>query len=156
MRRNRLLAVVPVLAAIAAATAPAAQAMSVSLGQPELTARLAIDQPVTVNCTAFDPSLTMFSAGASVNAEQASGRSIARGVGFVSGWVDALPFQCDGNDHTLHVPVTADVNGPPFHGGQVVISAYAGAQAGLPCGNGCFYGSAYQNASAGPAALKMH
>ena len=125
-------------------------AMTVSLGIPSLSGRVAITEPVTVSCSPFDPSLVAFGQSVTVNAEQASGRSIARGSG-----TSANSFACDGSQTTVPVSVLADPAGPPFHGGPAVISASAQASAGTPCAfapPGSFTSRfESQNASAGPA-----
>ncbi len=137
---------------VAAATAGA---MTISLGAPSLSDRVAITEPVTVSCSPFDPSLVAFGHSVTVNAEQASGRSIARGSG-----TNASSFACDGSQTTVPVSVLADPAGPPFHGGPAVISASAQASAGTPCAfapPGCFTSPfENQNASAAPATLNLH
>ena len=144
------------IGSLAAAGAPA-QAMDLTLGQPSLSARVAITQPVTVSCAPFDPALTQASAGVSVSVEQASGKSIARGTGQLFNMFNSpLPFVCDGVHHDLTVDVLADPNGPPFHGGQVIVRAQASAAAGQSCGPGCFFNLVTDSASVGPTALKLH
>jgi hypothetical protein len=137
-----------------------AQAMTISLGAPTLSDRVSVTEPVTVACSPFDPSLTLFSEGISVSLEQASGRSIARGSGFVSGFLPTLPFACDGTPTTIPVTVLADTSGPPFHGGQAVFSVSAGASAGTPCFPGttsCFTSPIVnQSVSSGPTSLNLH
>jgi hypothetical protein len=149
MMRKFLLAV-PVVAAVSAATAIAAQAMTITLGQPSLSARVAITVPVTVSCAPpSDPSLPLSSAGVSVSVEQAAGKQIAHGVtslNFMGGPVPP-PFTCDGTNQTLNVTVLADPSGAPFHGGQAVVSASAFASFGFIEG---------QSASVGPTALHLH
>jgi hypothetical protein len=78
--------VLPVAALVLAcgATAATAQAATISLGTPSLSGRVAITEPVTVSCSPFDPSLTLFQESVNVSVEQASGRSIARGSGFAA------------------------------------------------------------------------
>jgi hypothetical protein len=151
MRKVLPLVLVVVACGSAAGTA---QAMTISLGTPSLTGRVSISEPVTVACTPFDPSLTLFAESVNVSVEQASGRSIARGSGssFTS-------FPCDGNQYTIPVGVLADTAGPPFHGGTAVFTASAGASAGTPCGfsPGCFTSPFdSQSASEGPMTLGMH
>jgi ABC-type enterobactin transport system permease subunit len=80
-----------------AATAPAADAMTISLGAPSLTGRVAITEPVTVTCSAFDPSLTLVSENIFLQVEQAAGRAIAHGSAVSGGFVPSLLFPCDGS-----------------------------------------------------------
>jgi hypothetical protein len=158
LRPRRLALLATSAVAAAAALAPAANAMTVSLGEPTLTARLAISQPVTVNCSAFDPSLVHYASSVSLQASQASGREIAHGFGGAFGFIPNLLYPCDGADHTVTGTVTADPSGPPFHGGKVLVSAWAMASAGTPCNpeNTCFFGIQDQTATTGPTALKLH
>jgi hypothetical protein len=154
------LSVVVVVAAITATAAAADSGMTMSLGAPKLSSRVAISVPVTVSCSPFDPSLTLFSEGAGVSVEQASGTAIAHGFGFVNSYNFGSGFTplflCDNAGHTVTVNVLADTTGPPFHGGPAVFSASAGASAGLSCGPGCFYNTVNESASFGPASLTMH
>lgn len=140
---------------VAAATAQA-QDMTMSLGTPSLVSRVAVTEPVTVSCSAFDPSLTLFAESVTVGVNQASGRAIAHGSG--SYFANPL-FACDGSQNTVQVVVAADTAGPPFHGGPAVFTASAGAAAGTPCpwGGGCFT-NPFENASAtaGPTSLNLH
>jgi len=149
MMRKFLLAV-PVVAAVSAATAIAAQAMTITLGQPSLSAKVAITVPVTVSCAPpSNPSLPLSSAFVSVSVEQAAGKQIAHGVAslnFMGGPVPP-PFTCDGTDQALNVTVLADPSGAPFHGGQVVVSASGSVSFGFIEG---------QSASVGPTALHLH
>lgn len=143
-----------------AATASAADAMTISLGTPSLTGKVAITEPVTVTCSPFDPSLTLYSEGVSLQVEQASGRAIAHGSGMSGGFMTSILFPCDGSQNTVPVTVSADTGGPPFHGGPAVFTALASAAAGTPCFPGsttCFtvpFDS--QTANSGPTALNLH
>jgi hypothetical protein len=153
--------VLPLAALVLAcgATAATAQATTISLGAPSLSGRVAITEPVTVSCSPFDPSLTLFGESVNVSVEQASGRSIARGSGSAFGFVPALLFACDGSQNTVPVTILADTAGPPFHGGTVVVSASASASAGTPCfpgSNNCFFNISGQSASTGPTTLHLH
>ncbi|MEA2213873.1 MAG: hypothetical protein QOF83_3821 [Solirubrobacteraceae bacterium] len=139
----------------ASATAQA-QEMTMSLGTPNFVGRVAVAEPVTVSCSAFDPSLTLFAESVTVGIEQPSGRAIAHGSG--TDYANPL-FPCDGSLHTAQVVVSADPAGPPFHGGPAVFTASAGATAATPCPwspSGCFT-SPYENASAsaGPTSLNL-
>jgi hypothetical protein len=155
------LAAVAVVVGILAATPAAADAMTVSIGDPQLSARVSITVPVTVSCTPFDPALTVVSEQVSVSAEQASGRDIARGYGSVYGSLTggpSLPFSCDGSAQTLSVDVLAQPGGPPFHGGPAVLTASAGATAAMPCYPGstnCFFNYTSQSASSGAVSKRL-
>lgn len=142
-----------------AITASASAAMTVSLGEPNLSSRVAISVPVTVSCGPFDPALTHFSSGASVSVEQAAGSRIARGNGMTFSSLPDLLFACDSAAHTFAVNVLADTNGPPFHGGPAVLVATAAAGAGIPCSpdsTTCFFGGTSQTAATGPTTLNLH
>jgi hypothetical protein len=154
------LSVVVLVAAVTASAATADSGMTMSLGSPNLLSRVAVSVPVTVSCSPFDPSLTLFSEGVSVSVAQASGTAIAHGSGFInsfsfgSGFTPLFP--CDNAGHTVTVNVFADPTGPPFHGGPAVFSASAGASAGLSCGPGCFSNTFSETANLGPTTLTMH
>src|SRR4051812_35833038 len=96
--------------AVLAGTASAGQAMTISIGQPSLSARISIVVPLTVSCSPFDPALVVFDTNASVRIEQASGRGIARGSGEADGNVFSGPllWACDGTSRTVPVSVLAD------------------------------------------------
>ena len=145
--------------AACALTASAASAATLTLGQPSLTGRVAVTEPVTVTCSAFDPSLTLDSESVNVQAEQAAGKAIARGSSSKFGFLPALLFPCDGTETTIPVTLNADPAGPPFHGGPAVFTASVAATAATPCFPGstnCFtIPAATQSASAGPTALNM-
>ena len=151
---------VALVIAACGAMAGTAQAVTLSLGAPTISGRVAVTEPVTVTCSPFDPSLTLFAEGISVGIEQASGRSIARGSAFVSGFLPTLPFACDGSATTIPVTVLADTSGPPFHGGRAVFTVSAGASAGTPCFPGtttCFTSPTdTQSTSSGPTTLNLH
>lgn len=121
------------VSAVTLALAGTAQAMTVAVGSPELTARIAVTVPVTVTCNPFSPSLTVFSQSITVRIEQAAGREIARGAGTLfSSFPSPLLFPCDGIAHELPVTVLADPVGPPFHGGKAIVSVNGSAEAGTP------------------------
>jgi hypothetical protein len=88
--------------------------VSVAIGPTAtLQSRVLLTVPVTVTC---DPVGDFFSMSF-VSVEQASGTKIASGSGF-------LPtVTCDSAPHTYGVSVLANTTGPPFHGGQAVVSA---------------------------------
>ncbi len=128
--------------------------MTISLGSPALSSRIAVTEPVTVSCSPFDPGLVVYDQSVTVSVEQASGRSIATGSG--NGY---SAFPCDGSQTTVPVTVLGDPSGPPFHGGSAVISASAQASAGTPCGfePGCYFPPFEdQGAGAGPVRLNLH
>ncbi len=145
-----------------AVAAPAAHAMTVRVGDPDLVARVALRVPVSVSCTPFDPALTHVSDGVFVSVQQASGRGIASGSGFLSGGPvgmtpSPLLFACDGSEQTVTVPVSASAAGAPFHGGPAVITASANAYAAQPCFPGstnCFFNYTTQSGSSG--AVEVH
>jgi hypothetical protein len=121
------------VSAVTLALAGTAKAMTLAVGSPERTARIAVTVPVTVTCNPFGSSLTVFSQSISVRIEQAAGREIARGTGQVfSSFPSPLLFPCDGNTHELLVTVLADPAGPPFHGGKAIVSVNGSADAGTP------------------------
>lgn len=159
--KNALRGLFVATAALAAfaVTASAAGAATLSLGTPSLTSRVAITEPVTVTCSPFDPSLTLFSENITVQVQQAAGRAIARASGGQFGFLPNLLFPCDGTPTTIPVTMSADPTGPPFHGGPAVFTVSVGAGAGTPCFPGsttCFTSpTAGQSAAAGPTALNL-
>jgi hypothetical protein len=159
---RKLMVVLALASALAclASTAAAAEAMTVKLGDPDLSNRIRIDVPVTVSCSAPDPSLTVFSQGIFVTVQQASGREIARGTGNAHGSLPNLLYPCDDADHTVPVTVLADTAGPPFHGGQAVVSAFANSTAGVPCfpwdpNNTCYFNTVSDSGSSGTTTLRL-
>ena len=151
---------VGLIAAAFASSAAGASAMTVRVGEPELSARVLVNVPVFVSCSPFDASLTLFQETVNVIVEQAAGKDIAQGSGFLGSPVSgSLPYPCDGAEHEVAVSVLASPMGPPFHGGPAVVSAFAGATAGIPCFPGsttCFIGTSSQSASSGPTVVRMH
>jgi hypothetical protein len=140
------------------ATASSASAMTATLGEPDLIARVALTVPVTVTCDAPSPGLVVFSQSVSVVVEQAAGKDIARGTGNVFSSFPALTFPCNGTPTPLTVGVLADPNGPPFHGGPAVVRVTVSATAGvpLPCCPGAFMGPfETQTAVIGPAEVRL-
>jgi hypothetical protein len=146
--------------AACAATASAADALTVSPGTPSLTGRVAITAPVTVTCSPFDPTLTLNFENISVQVEQAAGKAIAHGSGTTFSFGQTSLFRCDGSQTTVPITVYADLTGPPFHGGEAVFTETASANAATPCFPGsttCFTSpTANQSAGTGPIALNMH
>lgn len=144
-----------------AATASAAEAMTITSGTPSLTGRVAIVAPVTVTCTPFDPTLTLTAETINVQVEQAAGKAIAHGSGGSTSFAPKVLFPCDGSSQsTIPITIYADPAGPPFHGGTAVFTETASAGAATPCFPGsttCFTNpSAGQTASTGAVALAMH
>jgi hypothetical protein len=78
-----------------------------------LQSRVLLTVPVTVTCDPFGDFFSM----SFVSVEQASGRQIAHGSSFIP------TITCDSAPHTYPVSVLADASGPPFHGGQAIVSA---------------------------------
>jgi hypothetical protein len=160
MSRNiRTLLLASATAAMLAGFTAAASAMTMSVGDPSLTAKVLVNVPITASCSPFDPSLTPFSSGASVFIEQAVGKSIARGSGFVwSFWPSPVLLPCDSIDHTIDVGVVADPAGPPFRHGDAAVRVSASTSAGQQCApnSPCFFTTTTQSASLGPIALKIH
>jgi hypothetical protein len=157
--RCRMLLPAAAILAVCAATASAANAMTISPGKPSLTGRVAITEPVTVTCSAFDPSLTLLSENVTVQVEQAVGKAIAHGSGSAESFLPALLFPCDGSNSSVPITIYADTTGPPFHRGKAVFTVSALAGASTPCFPGsttCFTNpTAVQSASTGPIALSM-
>jgi hypothetical protein len=137
-----------------------ADAMTVSLGTPSLTSRVAITEPVTVACSPFDSSLTLASENIHVDVEQAAGKAIAHGSATNGSFLPALLFTCDGSQRSVPMTLYADPTGPPFRGGQAVFTVAASASAATPCFPGsttCFTSPiAGQSATQGPTALNLH
>jgi len=140
-----------------------ADAMTIHVGDPTLIGRVALSVPVSVSCTPFDASYTLFSTSVSVSVQQPSGKDIAFGSGFLSGGAlgmgqPSVLFACDAAEHSVTVPVSANTAGPPFHGGHVVVSATASAAAGQPCFPGstnCFFNTISQSATTGPSEVHL-
>jgi hypothetical protein len=146
-----------VTAALFAGLASAASAMTMTIGDPSMTAKVLVSVPVTVSCSPFDPALTPFSASAFVSIEQAVGKSIARGTGATPMTSPGMPlaFTCDSTDQTINIDVLADPAHPPFKRGAAVVAASAFASAGQQCGPGCFFNFTTQTASVGPTVVRI-
>jgi hypothetical protein len=157
---SRLVPAAAAVLLVSAATASAAEALTISPGTPSLTGRVAITEPVTVTCSPFDPTLTLTFESISVQVEQAAGKAIARGTGARNSFPPTFLFPCDGSQSTVPITVYADPAGPPFHRGKAVFTETASAGAATPCVPGsitCFTNpSTSQTASTGPIALGMH
>jgi hypothetical protein len=158
MSRNiRALLLGAASAAVVAGSAASA-AMTMSVGNPTLTAKVLTSVPVTVSCSPFDPSLTLVGTNAFVSIEQAVGKSIARGSGSTPSGPFGSPllFTCDGADHTLNVDVVADPAGPPFKHGDAVLRGGASASAAQQCGPNCFFNFTSQSTNLAASVVKIH
>jgi hypothetical protein len=155
---KHLLRAAPVLAVGlgVAAAAPAAGAMTIRAGDPEILSRVAVRVPLVVNCSPFTAGLTPTERRVSAMVQQAAGKQIARGFG-INGFVSAtgLFFQCDGTDQAVSVTVTADPAGPPFHGGPAVLQASAFAADMQSCGPNCYFGGESQSAFTDVVGVKL-
>jgi hypothetical protein len=147
-------------AAFVGSTAVAAQAaMTMTLGQPDLSGRVSIALPVTVSCSPFDPSLTMEGASIVMNVEQAAGQHIAYGTGYVYLPPDVTLFACDDTAYAKTATVTANTAGAPFHGGSAVFAVTASAGAGTPCPwspTNCFTSPFASQTASTTQTLNMH
>jgi hypothetical protein len=155
---RRICTVAVAVAVLGLATAGVAAAMTATVGEPNLIGRVALTVPVTVTCDAPSPGLAVASQSVSVLVEQASGKGIARGTANLFNFFPAQLFPCDGTATTLTASVLADPNGPPFHGGKVVVRATVRAEAGVPfpCCPGSFMGPfETQVADTGPVLVKL-
>jgi hypothetical protein len=112
----RLAFVVPTLAILAFASATAAFAdngVNVTI-DPAATLTAKVEVVVTVTASCPSGWYTMYN---SVSIEQASGKSIARGTGYMAG------IQCTGANQVIPVTILADPLGPPFKNGTALVSA---------------------------------
>jgi hypothetical protein len=112
----RLAFVVPTLAILALASATVAFAdngVNVSIDPAAtLTAKVEVVVTVTASCPSG-----WYTMNNSVSIEQATGKSIARGTGYMAG------IQCTGADQVIPVTILADPLGPPFKKGAAIVSA---------------------------------
>jgi hypothetical protein len=155
---SRAVLVTAVVAVIAASVAGLARAaVTLSVGEPDLQAGVLVTVPVTVTCSPFDPTLTLFSSSVIVQVEQANKQRIAFGTGVVGGLMNPpqVAFPCDGNPATVSVNVLANTSGAPFKKGKAAFTASAGASAGISCGPGCFFNIVSQTGTTGPVILSM-
>ena len=155
---KHLLRAAPVLAVGLGVTAaaPAAGAMTIRVGDPDVVSRVAVRVPLVVNCSPFSPGLTPTLRQVSATVQQAAGKQIARGTGsnqFVS--AAGLLFVCDGTDQAVSVTVTADPAGPPFHGGRAILKASAFAADMQSCGPNCYFGGESQSAFTDVVEVKL-
>jgi hypothetical protein len=156
---RRVLFAGAVIAVFGAITA-SAQAMTVSLGTPQLSGKVLITEPVTVSCSPFDSSsLVMDAENVGVSVEQASAQGIAYGSASVFGFIPTVLFPCDNGSHTLVVNVLANTAGRPFHGGAAAFTASASATAATPCFPGsttCFTSPAMNQSATEATTLNLH
>ena len=61
------------VSAVTLVVAGTAQAMTLAVGSPELTARIVVTVPVTVTCDQFSPTLTVFSQSISIRVDRRLG-----------------------------------------------------------------------------------
>jgi hypothetical protein len=112
----RLALVVPTLAIMAAASATAALAdngVNVNVDpNATLTAKVEVVVTITASCPSGD-----FVMDNSVTIEEAVGRSIARGTGYMAG------IQCTSTSQVIPVSILADPTGPPFKKGTAIVRA---------------------------------
>jgi hypothetical protein len=76
-----------------------------------LTGRLEVQLTMTASCP-----IGWYPMGSTVTVEQAAGKEIAHGSGYLSG------LQCTGTDLVIPVTILADPAGPPFHNGPAIAS----------------------------------
>jgi hypothetical protein len=156
----RRMIVVPVVATSFAGAAAGAGAMTATVGTPDLSAKVLITVPVAVSCSPFSSAVTLFAESVSVQIEQSAGQAIARGSGGTFSFLPTLLFPCDDIERTVSVDVLADPDGPPFHGGQAVLTGSASAEAGTPCFPGsttCFTSPFEpQSVQLGPKVVHLH
>jgi hypothetical protein len=155
---SRAVLVTAVVAVIAASVAGLARAaVTLSVGEPDLQAGVLVTVPVTVTCSPFDPTLTLFSSAVIVQVEQANKQRIAFGTGIAGGSMNPpqVAFPCDGNPATVSVNVLANTNGAPFKKGKAAFTVSAFASAGISCGPGCFFNIVNQTGTTGPVILTM-
>jgi hypothetical protein len=148
-------AVVAVFGAIAAS----AQAMTVSLGTPQLSGKVLIAEPVTVSCSPFDPSLILEGESVNVSVEQASAQGIAYGSVFENSFIPTYLFPCDNSSHTFVLNVLANTASRPFHGGAAAFTASSSATAATPCFPGsttCFTNPAVNQSATEATTLSLH
>ena len=162
MRRISMAVAGLVVVALATAGPVAASPLAASIGSPSLSqSRVAITVPVTVVCEPLDPSFDLVTQTITVQAQQAAGKSIARGSGSAHGVMfsgtNTLLFPCDGNPHSVSVVLSADSIGPPFHGGIASFTAFVQVDAGIEAFPGCGCGSIFltETANVGPVDRKM-
>jgi hypothetical protein len=124
-----LLAVALVMAATAG---EALAAIGISVGDTRLSANhSAITVPVTVSCSPFDPTLTVFTTEVSVTVEQGPNGRASGGVS--AGYPGAMVVACNGTAQTVTVTATADSTASHLNPGPATISVFVRARAGIPC-----------------------
>ena len=98
-------------------TAASAAGMTLAIGSTgHLVAGVEVDLPITVSCDRLPP--PTFNGMSNFQIEEAVGKSIARGSGFVS-----APVTCDGSTQAAVVQIIADPTGPPFRRGKAVVTS---------------------------------
>jgi len=136
-----------VLAAAIPTTASAAGGgggvgMTVAIGSPiTLTDRILVQVPVAISCATPLANPIMFG-GVFVSVQQAAGKEIATGFGF------ANLTTCSASPTTVVVNVLPNggTTGPPFHGGNAIVTASA---------NACDTSNVCVGGSAGPVSLRI-
>ena len=124
-RRAKYLGALATGAAVAA-IAPAASAATLSMPSTlTLTAKVAVNVPLTYSCAAISGFFPSFTSG-QVSIDQAAGKDLAEGS---AQWNPT----CDGSLHTTTVAISAGGSGPfglgagvPFKNGQAAASASLG------------------------------
>jgi hypothetical protein len=126
----RLALVVPMLAIMAVASATVALAdngVNVSIDPAAtLTAKVEVVITVTASCPNG-----WFPMDTGVSIEQAVGKSIAHGTGYMAG------LRCTGANQVIPVTILADPTGPPFKNGTAIATARLSAYS---YGGGMFTG----------------
>jgi hypothetical protein len=155
-RKTLVLSAVAVAALVMAAAASAA-APTIRLGDAQLIGKVAITVPVSVSCAPPEGDRVLQTTSLSVSVQQAAGKEIAYGSGFVGGF-NSMAFTCDGSEQTVPVTISANPSGAPFHGGKIVVTASAFASTAEPCFPGatdCFTNFASEGATIGPVAVHL-
>jgi hypothetical protein len=149
MMRKRFLVPITLCAGVLLALLPAgasAAGMTLTVGTTaHLVAGVEVDVPITLSCAPLPPPSfgTVFDMS-SVRVEEAVGKSIAHGEGFIP----TVP--CDGASHTATAAVIADTSSPPFKRGQAVVtSAFAELCVNTSTGGVC------DSASSGPTTIAI-
>lgn len=146
--RRPMLVPVALLAGLILTAVPAtasADDLSLTVGSTaRLVAGVEVDVPMTVSCD-LPPPLpgTGVVAMTNVQLEEAVGKSIARGSGFLS-----IPA-CDGSSQSLVSRVLADPSGPPFRVGTGVVTVFVSACVNTRSGYAC------QGGGAGPSTITI-
>jgi hypothetical protein len=167
MMRKRLGALIG-LSGLAAATMSAtcfsgsatAAGMQLTVGRPDLTAKILVEVPATVVCDSLDGAQTLADS-VTVSLKQASGSSINTGSGHVAGGpfsvFGGVPFlTCDGTTvNTVVVSVVPDAGSGPFHGGPAIITVDAAHSVGTCTFPGFCQSTGSESAHIGPTSIKI-